>query len=356
MPALYVHVPFCEKKCFYCSFVVAIGKQHQVDTYLDCLELEAQKYTGTMVETVYLGGGTPTFLSIAQLQRLFVILRENFKYSSQAEFTAEANPEDLDPTKAKILYDLGVNRISLGAQTFKDNYLKYLGRCHDAKRALTAYEILRKTGFNNINVDLMYAFPDQTAEELAEDVKTVTGLRSEHLSLYTLTVDENSRFYAQKIQQKNKHEQGGQYEQVVALLEKFGFTQYEISNFAKPGHESRHNTNYWLGGNYIGLGVGAHSHHDGERFWNTSRFADYLTNLREGKSPQEGSERLNVEQRLVESLLLGLRRNEGVDLQDMEDRFGCALAPDKKQKIKAFIQEGFLWQGGRRLGADFKRK
>lgn len=356
MSALYVHIPFCQKKCLYCSFVVAVGKQHQVDAYLDCLELEAQKYAGTVVETVYLGGGTPTFMENSQIKRLFAIIRKNFRHSPEVEWTIEANPEDIDLTKAKMLNDLGVNRISLGVQTFHDPYLKYLGRCHSAEKALSAFENLRQAGFKNINVDLMYAFPKQTDEELEKDIQALTGLKSEHLSLYTLTVDENSRFYVQKIDQKSKHEQSGQYEKVVGLLEKLGFPQYEISNFAKTGKESRHNKNYWLGGNYIGLGVGAHSHLNGERFWNTDRLPDYLTCLKEGKTVRAGAERLDAQERLVESLLLGLRMNEGIDLKDLEDRYGRTLQSDKKGKLKDFIDQGFLWQKGQRIGAHLKGK
>jgi oxygen-independent coproporphyrinogen-3 oxidase len=355
MSALYIHIPFCQKKCLYCSFVVAVGQQAKVDVYLDCLEIEAQKYKGSKVETVYIGGGTPTFMSTTQLQRLFSIIRANFAYLRD-EFTVEANPEDVEPSKAKALLDLGVNRVSLGVQTFHDPYLKYLGRCHDASRAISAFETLRKTGFRNISVDLMYAFPNQTVAELEKDIKAVTSLQSEHLSLYTLTVDEHSRFYTQKIQQKDPHEQSDHYERVVELLEKFGFLQYEISNFAKPGQESRHNQNYWLGGDYIGLGVGAHSHREGERSWNISRFADYLMIMKEGKSPREGAEHLNSKERLVEAFLLGLRMNEGVDVSGLEKRFGCRFPDDKKQKIHDFIKEGFLWQKGTRIGTHLKGK
>jgi oxygen-independent coproporphyrinogen-3 oxidase len=354
--SLYIHIPFCQKKCLYCSFAVAVGQQAKVDTYLDCLEREAATYRRPPVTTVYIGGGTPTFMSIEQIRRLFGIIRDHFGYSAAHELTIEANPEDIEPVKARLLRDLGVNRISLGVQSFHDPYLKYLGRCHDSNRAVAAYETLRKTGFDNINVDLMYAFPDQTPAQLEDDVKAVTSLGSEHLSLYTLTVDEHSRFYTQKIQQKDSHEQSDQYVRVVELLERYGFPQYEISNFAKPGKESRHNRNYWLGGNYIGLGVSAHSHQNGERFWNIPRFPDYLSSVQNGLLGREGEERLNPSERLIESLLLGLRMNAGVDVTELEKRYGCRLPEEKKEKIRDFIGEGFLWQKGQCIGAQLKGK
>ena len=356
MTALYIHIPFCQKKCLYCSFVVAVGQQAKIDAYLDGLEQEAKTYRKPAVSTVYIGGGTPTLMSVAQIWRLFIIIHDHFQFSTENEFTIEANPEDIEPDKAKMLRDLGVNRVSLGVQSFHDPYLKYLGRCHDAGRAVAAYETLRKSGFRNINVDLMYAFPNQTLSELERDIAAVAGLKSEHLSLYTLTVDENSRFYVQRIKQKNPHAQGDQYSRVVELLEKSGFPQYEISNFAKPGKESAHNQNYWLGGNYIGLGVGAHSHQEGERFWNASRLPDYLQKIKEGKSVREGEERLTPNERLVEAFLLGLRMNEGVDVLSLEKRYAGRLADDKKQKIQDFIQEGFLWRKAGRIGTSLKGK
>jgi len=327
-----------------------------MDAYLDCLQTEAQTYKDTPVETVYVGGGTPTFMAARQIERLFHIIKRNFRYFKENEITIEANPEDIEPVKAKLLFDLGVNRISVGVQTFNDKYLKYLGRCHDSQKAFDAYAVLRKAGFQNINVDLMYAFPEQTDKELADDVAVAAGLGSEHLSLYTLTVDEHSRFYTQKIKEKDNHAQGSQYQRVVESLDKAGFSQYEISNFAKLGQESRHNKNYWLGGNYVGLGVGAHSHKEGERFWNTSKFQDYLARVKAGQSPREGTERLTSHERLTEALLLGLRMNEGVKIQSMETRYQCSLSNDKKKKLRDFVSAGFLWEDNGTIGAELKGK
>ena len=342
MGALYIHIPFCQKKCFYCSFVVAIGQDHRIDSYLDCLEWEAERYRGISVKTVYLGGGTPTYLKAQQLKKLFMMLRQKFYFTKDCEVTIEANPEGLELDKIKLLNDLGVNRISLGIQTLNNQYLKYLGRCHDSSRALTAFRDLRKAGFLNINVDLMYAFAGQTDEEIAQDVVGITALKSEHLSLYTLTIEENSRFYTKKIKLAATQDQARQYELVTHLLAQTEFKQYEISNFAKDHRESLHNLNYWQGGNYLGLGVGAHSHQEGMRFWNVLRISDYMSRIKNHQSSTEGQERLSTRQRFMEILLFGLRMNQGVKVSEIEQKLTEKLKSEVKEKINEFIRAGFL--------------
>ncbi len=342
MISLYIHIPFCQKKCFYCSFVVAIGQDDRIDSYLDCLNQEAECYRGTLVKTVYLGGGTPTHMNPGQLKKLFMMLKEKFQFTANCEISIEANPEGLELDKAKLLHDLGVNRISLGIQTLNDRYLSYLGRCHDARRALTAFGDLRQAGFRNINVDLMYAFPGQTDEEITQDVWSITALGSEHLSLYTLTIEENSRFYKKKVKLDPTEDQARQYEWVTYLLTQTEFKQYEISNFAKLRRESLHNLNYWQGGDYVGLGVGAHSHQEGVRFWNVAKISDYMTRIKDNQTPVENQERLTPHQRFMEILLLGLRMNQGVKIAEIEQKLVGKLSREIQEKISGFIREGFL--------------
>ena len=275
--SLYIHIPFCKNKCYFCSFVVSIGKEHQIDSYLESVSKEAGYYKDTFVETIYIGGGTPSFMNHGQLERLIRIIRENFKFTPVCEFTIEANPENVNFSKAKLLHELGVNRISLGVQSLKDKYLKFLGRPHNSRDAIVAFNNLRKAGFNNINLDLMFSFPGQKSEELEGDVRDIAALGSEHLSLYTLTIEEGSKFFKQNMKLENDLSQRIRYLRVVELLEEKGFTQYDISNFAKPGKESKHNCVYWQGGNYIGLGIGAHSHLNDKRSWNTSNLNLYIS-------------------------------------------------------------------------------
>ncbi len=353
MTSLYLHIPFCEKKCFYCSFVVAIAQDQWIDSYLDCLNQEARPYQGELVDTVYLGGGTPTYLSLEQLERLFSMIRRNFQLTPECEFTIEANPEGMDPVRAKLLIALGVNRISLGIQSLNDCYLKYLGRCHDAQLARNAFDNLRKAGFKNINVDLMYSFPGETEKEIEDDVIAIKALNSDHLSLYTLTIEENSKFYASKVVLDHGENRARQYEFVIGLLEKSDFKQYEISNFAKIGKESRHNLNYWRGGNYIGLGIGAHSHINGQRFWNVGKLNLYLSKIEKGEDPTEGREQLTLEQQLIETMLVGLRMSQGVSVGELEKKTGKNIGKDRKVKINGFIQAGLLkWDHDRLIATS----
>ena len=342
MTSLYIHIPFCAKKCYYCSFPVTVAREHRIDDYLDRLEEEARLHKKKKVKTIYVGGGTPALLKAEQCRRLLDMIRVNFDYSSKVEFTVEGNPENIDVSKAMLFLEEGVSRFSLGVQSFQNKYLRFLGRTHDAGTSLRAFCALQKAGFKNINLDLMCSFPGQTKDELKQDVRELIAMGSQHVSLYALSVEKNSRFYATKTLPKNPSVQARQYQYIVTALAKAGFCQYEVSNFSKKGKESRHNINTWRGGNYIGLGMGAHSHRNGYRSWNVSLFSDYMKRMKEGKAPMEGSETLTPQQRLTEAFLFGLRMNEGVDLGKLEKRFQCSLARDTMGRIEEFLNCGLL--------------
>lgn len=351
MTSLYIHIPFCERKCFYCSFVVSVGHPQRRDAYLEAIAREARRYKGLKVGSVYVGGGTPSYLTGDQLKRLFGMIRENFAVDSSAEYTVEANPESLDEVKLQIMRASGVNRISLGVQSLNDRYLQYLGRNHSQAKARLAYRIIREAGFTNINLDLMFAFPQQTLDEIRQDVAALTALASEHISLYMLNLEEHSRFYAQKIQLPDDDLQAQQYAMVVRQLEEAGYRQYEISNFARPGRESRHNLHYWQGGEYIGLGVGAHSYWQGKLFWNVSRLNTYIDRSRQEGSAVEGEQLLDAGERLKQALLIGLRMNDGIRLGALEQLFGCHLGEEESQRIEHFVRHGFLAHDDGRLKA-----
>ncbi len=342
MTSLYIHIPFCQSKCFYCSFVVCVGQGHRVDDYLDCLSREAQRCRGAECASVFIGGGTPSYLEADQLQRLFKIVAENFSLGPEAEYTIEANPESLDASKLEVLRSCGVNRISLGVQSFHPHYLKYLGRNHDQSRARETYQLVRAAGFTNVNLDLMFGFPRQTLDEISRDVEALTALKSEHIALYMLNLEENSRFYAQKIQLPDDDLQAKQYVNVLGELERAGYQQYEISNFAKPGKESRHNLNYWQGGEYIGLGVGAHSYQNGKLFWNISRLNVYMQKVRESGSAIDGSQQLDAQGQLKQAVLIGLRMNRGVKVATLERALRSSLGEEERERIEHFIRHGFF--------------
>lgn len=342
MISLYVHIPFCERKCLFCSFVVAVGKEHLMDDYVSALAQELILYRDVPLKTIYLGGGTPSYLREPQFERLMDALEKNFIFSNGQEFTLEANPATFTRRQAMRWRQRGVNRISLGIQSFEDKYLRFLGRTHDSRQAREAYALLREAGFSNINVDLMYGFPGQTLDELKNDVRVMTDLKSEHLSLYALTVEPGSRFFARQVALADNHSQAEYYQNVCQQLAASGIEQYEISNFARRDFFSRHNEAYWTGEDYVGVGVGAHSYLVGTRFWNMAHVPTYIGNLRRGQSVREAQDALSPEQRLMEILLIGLRLTRGVDLKALEQRFGFPIPFEKKEKIQEFVRQGFL--------------
>jgi len=351
MLSLYIHIPFCRRKCFYCSFAVAIAQDQHRDRYLECLRQEAMAYRNQKLATVYVGGGTPSLLNEKQIGRLVRIIHSVFDCSAVNEMTIEINPEDVDERKTQLLRREGFNRISLGIQTFQPSLLRILGRSHTSCQASQAFQGLRRAGFNNINVDMIFALPGQTQKQWQRDLDSVTSLEPEHISYYCLSIEEFSRYHVEGIRSVSEARQKRQYEQVCAVLAQKGYWQYEVSNFARPGKESRHNIHYWQGGNYIGLGLGAHSHHHGKRKWNVKRLWEYISKIEQGKDPIEGKETLSLARRLRETLVYGLRMVEGVDLEQLNQRFPRMLTSDLRQRIRNLVEEGLLETEGRRLRA-----
>lgn len=339
---LYIHIPFCEQKCFYCSFVIAVGQEHRMEEYVECVCAEMLVYRGVDIQTVYVGGGTPGFLKAEQLKKIFDRVQYNFSLHSQAEVTLEANPQDLDSKKVKIIVDLGIHRLSMGAQSFHDDKLRYLGRKHTAQTILDAFDRARKAGFKNINLDLMYGFPNQTMSELEKDVRAITSLGAEHISLYTLTIEHNSRFFTKNLQLPESDIQVEQYTFVKEFMENKGYEQYEVSNFSKKGFESKHNLNYWRGGEYIGLGIAAHSYMNGKRFWNISKLPEYIQRLKNSQSPQEESKSLSVSEQFMDAFLFGLRMNEGVNVEKLEKRFDFQLDEARRGVLHQMVEHHLM--------------
>lgn len=339
---LYIHIPFCAKKCLFCSFAVSVGQAHRVENYLDALEIESKPYQASSIATIYLGGGTPSFLTGIQMTRLVAMIKNNFNVNKNASWSIEVNPEGVDVEGARLIKRLGFNRISMGVQSFNDAYLKFLGRGHDATLARKTYGILREAGFNNINIDLMYGFPGQTKEQLQEDLNEVIALNSEHVSIYTLTIEPNSRFYAKQMKLDSDEKLAEDYVIVADALEQAGLKQYEVSNFSKPGFESQHNKGYWQGVEYIGLGMGAHSFLDGNRSWNVDKLNPYIEKINAQGQAVDDREVLSKKTLLHERLIFGLRMNQGIDLCELEDEFQMAFGREIQEEIKMLINQGFL--------------
>lgn len=309
MLGLYIHIPFCVSKCSYCDFVSYAGCGELAPAYLKALEKEAffyQKFTAP--QTVYIGGGTPSFLSCAQIKVLLDFVNKTYGGSFK-EFTFECNPESLTEEKIKILKSGGVNRISLGLQSFNNGELKLAGRAHNARQFLKAYHTTRKY-FDNINIDLIAALPKQTKKTFTGSLKKVIALKPKHISVYGLQIEENTALY------KNGYSyDDGFYVELLEMayqtLTEAGFKQYEISNYALPGFESLHNINYWQSGQYIGLGAAAGGFLNGERYGNLIGVKEYINCVKRGKRPLEFKETLTGKAKTGEEIMLALRYLKG---------------------------------------------
>lgn len=344
MSAVYFHIPFCRKKCFYCSFTVAVAQQHHISDYTAALCAQLRACDSRGISSVYFGGGTPSQLPVEDFQKINDQLRKSFVVDDQGEYCVEINPEDAAPEKLQCYRDAGVNRISIGVQTFQERYLRLLGRVHAPDQALKAYETARAAGFSNISLDLMYGFAGQTISEIEQDLKILCDLDCDHVSLYSLTIEPGSKFYRESITTNTAADTAlaQQYLFVRDYLCRNGFEHYEVSNFAKQNKQSRHNLNYWRGGNYLGFGVAAHSHENGHRWWNAARVRDYIKRVDEGRSVIEGEEFLSPSKRLSEALVFGLRMIDGVSLPELRARYRYDLSQEQRNTIAKFCKDGFL--------------
>ncbi|HAX62201.1 MAG TPA: coproporphyrinogen III oxidase [Elusimicrobia bacterium] len=331
VPAIYIHIPFCRKKCNYCDFVStqidADKTTDCADKYLKALTREfAYRLPSTVYRlpsTVYVGGGTPSLLSESQIKFLFEKLFNyfhNYESSIIPEITFELNPESITGQKLKTLKDYGVNRLSIGLQSFDDDILKFLGRVHNVKDFLRCYETARKIGFMNINIDLIFGIPGQTLENWHRTLNGAIKLNPEHISIYSLTIENGTKFFENGLQ-KDDDTDADMYEFAIRFLKENGYHQYEISNFAKPSFECKHNINYWKNGEYLGFGLGAVSYIKGRRIKNTENLTDYLN----GKFRSEVEER-NPEQKMSEDLMLGLRLTSGMEISDnIKEKFSARI-------------------------------
>ena len=332
---LYIHIPFCKQKCNYCDFASYSGQESQLDAYLSALAHEAALNKEIACKTLYVGGGTPSLLAEHQLRRLAKIIRKNFKpIANFEESTFEANPESLTPAKITVLRELGFNRLSMGLQSFHDDELNLLGRVHNAQQFLAAYQAARTGGFENINVDLIAGLPGQKLETFLDSVAQLAALRPEHISVYGLQIEEGTPFFARGIV-CNQSLMRQMLEKTEELLTVAGYHHYEISNYALPGKEAVHNTNYWQNGEYVGLGCAAVSYRNGKRKQNTSNLTDYIFDMENGKTPIVFSERLTGKALEGETLLLAFRLLDGVELTpEQTSLFGA--------EIEKHIQNGLL--------------
>ena len=307
---LYVHIPFCSVKCFYCDFTAVAHHGHLVERYLRALAAESKQKSRPKPDTVYVGGGTPSELSAPQIRELFSILRSAYPGLSPIETTFEANPESIDEEKLVALRDAGVTRLSIGLQTADPVLMKGIGRRHTLDQFVAAYQAARRVGGFAISVDLMYNLPGQSVQSCLDSLEFVLKLQPEHLSLYGLQVEDQTLFGKRGIT-PDEDEGREMFERSLDRIAEAGFHHYEISNFAQPGHEAKHNLIYWKNGEYVGLGAGAAQFLGGVRSTNLDRLMPYMEAAEAGEDPVEETERLMGLQKLGENWILGLRLMDG---------------------------------------------
>lgn len=325
---LYVHIPFCLQKCFYCDFPSYPLRHYRATDYLLALAREAERFNHRefTVGTVFIGGGTPTCLTSEELERLLALLHRSFFIASGAEFTIEANPGTVTAAKLQVLKRYGVNRISFGVQAFQPELLARLGRIHTSEDVYTSFALARECGFRNINLDLMSGLPGQTLQQWEETLGRAIELSPEHIAAYSLKVEEGTPFYQQmlkgSLQLPDEDTDAVMVETAQKILQSAGFRQYEISNYAKPGYQSQHNLRYWHNETYIGIGCAAWSYWEGIRRGNVTDVDKYIAKIAAGESVETERESADRQQSMFETMMLGLRLIDGVDRHKFAARYG----------------------------------
>ena len=348
----YVHIPFCTQICYYCDFSKVFIKNQPVDSYLEHLLQEFHSYDIQKLRTLYIGGGTPTSLSALQLEVLLDGLTKNLNLSVLEELTIEANPGDLDADKITVLKNSAVNRVSLGVQTFDDKMLKKIGRSHLEKDIYENIDRLKLAGFDNISIDLIYALPGQTMDQVKDNVAKAIALDIPHMSLYSLILENHTVFMNRmrrgKLPLPKEELEADMFDYIIAELERAGFEHYEISNFSKQGFESRHNLMYWDNAEYYGIGAGASGYVNGVRYKNHGPIRHYLKAVEEGNA-RINEEHLSLREQMEEEMFLGLRKKSGVSKSRFEEKFGTSFEDLYGQVVRDLCHQGLLQIEGQQI-------
>lgn len=326
---IYVHIPFCRKKCKYCDFVSFTCEEHLIDNYFSALKKEIENFNieNRVISTIYIGGGTPSFCDSKYIVELMDLLKNKFSIKENAEITIEVNPGTVSKEKLLDYKKAGINRLSIGLQSTNNRLLKLIGRIHTYEDFLETFEDAKKVGFENINVDLMLALPTQTKEELIESLNNVINLKPNHISLYSLILEENTELEKQvksgTLELPSEDLERKMYHLSKKILEENKYNHYEISNFAKKGYESKHNLDCWNQEEYIGFGLSAHSYFQNKRYSNIANLEEYIKNINDGNFEKniEMHEIQNEESKLKEYMMLGFRKIEGISISEFERKF-----------------------------------
>ncbi len=357
-PGLYVHIPFCRSKCKYCGFLSSPADEEEVSKYVEYLrkecELRAKKCEGLIFDTVYFGGGTPTVLSNRQLSTILDDYRKRYQITSNAEITLEANPGTLGNSDKEVLARLtelrkaGFNRLSMGAQSMNDARLSFIGRIHDSKTVKRDFELAREAGFDNINLDIIFSIPGETTEDALRDIREIAELSPEHISFYSLQLEEGTPFFEmwenKEFEEVSDEADRETYHRGSALLKELGYERYEISNFARKGRRSKHNSKYWAMAWYSGQGLGASGYMHGARYANESGMAEWCEAIDSGRLPIAEEHRNSRHDMISEAIFTGLRRVEGISFAELE--MTCKEVEDYYSDVwseaTGFVKSGHL--------------
>ncbi|HLS07633.1 radical SAM family heme chaperone HemW [Lentibacillus sp.] len=347
--SVYIHIPFCQQICHYCDFTKFFYNEKLATEYIEALSNEISTQidgTHNHVNTIFIGGGTPTALNLEQLHSLLQLIDDKFDVSGCSEFCIEANPGDFDKEKAQLLKSYGVNRVSLGVQVFDDVMLEELGRLHKVKDVYKTVDLLKQNGFHNISLDLIYALPNQTVEQFRETLEEALSFDLPHYSAYALQIEPKTVFYQRykkgKLHRPPQEEEVEMYAILKTAMRSKGLKQYEISNFAKPGYESRHNLVYWKNEHYYGFGAGAHGYLPGKRTGNIRPLPAYVKQAMENGFPILNTENIGIKEMIEEEMFLGLRKMEGISKQHFRKKFGFSCERLYKDTISYLVEKGWL--------------
>ena len=342
---LYVHIPFCVRKCQYCDFLSGPSDEETKDRYIEALlkEIRAAEHTEDYeIVSVFIGGGTPSALKAEAIASIMRTLQEQFFFCEDVEVTIEANPGTVDLEKLTSYRNVGINRLSLRLQSTDAEELKLLGRIHSYEEFLKSYEWAREAGFSNINIDLMFAIPGQTGEAWRQHLYQVAELNPEHISAYSLIIEEGTPFAEQNLDLPDEDTEYQMYEDTAEILERYGYRQYEISNYAKQGYMCRHNAGYWQRREYLGFGLGASSLYGGRRFSNTHQMQEYLKESRNPDQIRQDVTVLSRNERIEEFMFLGLRMTEGISEKKFEENFDVRLMDVYGDILQKYEETGFM--------------
>ena len=342
MLGLYIHIPFCVRKCKYCDFNSFKLNIDEKKKYLSALSKEMELYKEKIgqkeIDSIFVGGGTPSILNEEEIKILFDNINLNFKIKEDAEITMECNPGTLTLNKLKTMKKCGVNRLSIGLQAVQNHHLKYIGRIHTFEEFEKNYHEAKKVGFDNINIDLMYALPNQTKEDWMESLEKVVNLNPTHISAYSLILEENTELFdmyeRKEFKLLDEDTDIEMYEYTINYLKSHGYNQYEISNYAKKGFECKHNILYWKCENYVGIGTSASGFLDEIRYNNLFEIDKYEELILNGKKPIEWEEKLSIKDKIEESIFLGLRMNEGIKFKDFKNKYDFNFLEEYKNEIE----------------------